>query len=254
MKMKLLMTAVASIAAFSATTASAQLENIREVVYYNFNSAQSAEVEAQMQKITDLASSRNARSIRVTCHTDTTGSAAYNQALSERRAADVLNALVSRGIPRNIISSSGLGETSLLVPTADNVKEQLNRRCEVDLDVEAFVQQEYVQQEYVQPQTQTVTEQTYIDPTPIEPIQTTVTQPAPAPTPITTTVPSTSVPSVPGVPSSPPPLPPVSSGGGGILGGVSPAVLVGGLGAVVAAGIIIADDDDDDDDDLPVSP
>ena len=258
MKTKLLMTAIASVATLSATSASAQLESLREVVYYNFNSAQSAEVEAQMQKITDLASSRNARSIRVTCHTDTTGSAAYNQALSERRAADVLNALVSRGISRNVISSQGLGETSLLVPTGDGVKEQLNRRCEIDLDVEALVQQEYVQQEYVQqeyvqtqPQTQTITETVRApDPTPIE--STTVTRTIPStPQPITSTVPSTSV-SVPAPTTgiSTPPLPPV---GGASVGGISPLVLgAGAVAAGVAAFLII--DDDDDDDDAPASP
>ena len=213
MKTKLLMTAIASVATLSATSASAQLESLREVVYYNFDSAQSAEVEAQMQKITDLASSRNARSIRVTCHTDTTGSAAYNQALSERRAADVLNALVSRGISRNVISSQGLGETSLLVPTGDNVKEQLNRRCEIDLDVDPLVvQQEYIQQEQfiqTQPQTETVTEYVRGEATPIESITQTRTI-TPTPEAITTTVPSTTATATPVaapsayIPSAPP--------------------------------------------------
>ena len=262
MKTKLLMTAIASVATLSATSASAQLESLREIVYYNFDSAQSAEVEAQIQKIIDLASNRNARSIRVTCHTDTTGSAAYNQALSERRAADVLNALVSRGISRNIISSQGLGETSLLVPTGDNVKEQLNRRCEIDLDVDPLVvQQEYVQQEYVQtqPQTQTITETVRApDPTPIESTTVTRTVPSvgqPISVPSTsipsTSIPSASIPSVPAVPV-PPSLPPVATGGGG-LGGISPTLLLGGLG-VGAAIIAIAASDGDDDDDAPVSP
>ena len=268
MKTKLLITAIASVATLSATSASAQLESLREVVYYNFNSAQSAEVEAQMQKITDLASSRNARSIRVTCHTDTTGSAAYNQALSERRAADVLNALVSRGISRNVISSQGLGETSLLVPTGDGVKEQLNRRCEIDLDVEPLVvQQEYVQQDYIQqeqfiqtqPQTETVTEYVRGEATPIESITQTRTI-TPTPEAITTTVPSTTATATPVaapsayIPSAPPvsaPLPPVGGAGGGLGGlGISPIVGLAGAAAIVA-GIVIATDDDDDDDSSP---
>ena len=258
MKTKLLMTAIASVATLSATSASAQLESLREVVYYNFDSAQSAEVEAQIQKIIDLASSRNARSIRVTCHTDTTGSAAYNQNLSEQRAIDVVNVLVARGISRSLISSQGLGETSLLVPTGDGVKEQLNRRCEIDLDVEPlvvqqeYVQQEYVQQEYVQtqPQTQTITETVRApDPTPIE--STTVTRTIPStPQPITSTVPSTSV-SVPAPTTgiSTPPLPPV---GGASVGGISPLVLGAGAVAAGVAAFLIIDDDDDDDD--PASP
>jgi len=257
MKTKLLMTAIAGAAAFATTSASAQsVESIREVVYYNFNSAQSAEVEAQMQKITDLATSRNAQSIQVVCHTDTTGSAAYNQGLSERRAADVLNALVARGISRNIISSSGLGETSPLVPTGDNVKEQLNRRCEIDLQLEAATIEYSEPVTYTQPaQTQTyetVVEQApYQAPTPIE--STTVTTQAPyvAPEPVTTTVttptvttstaPVASTPTY--VPSSPPPLPPVSGGAGGL----SVPVLIGGIAAAAGAGFLIGDSGGDGD-------
>ena len=266
MKTKLLMTAIASVATLSATSASAQLESLREVVYYNFDSAQSAEVEAQIQKIIDLASSRNARSIRVTCHTDTTGSAAYNQNLSEQRAVDVVNVLVARGISRSLISSQGLGETSLLVPTGDGVKEQLNRRCEIDLDVDPLVvQQEYVQQEYVQqeqfiqtqPQTETVTEYVRGEATPIESITQTRTI-TPTPQAITTTVPSTTATPVAApsayIPSAPPvsaPLPPVGGAGGGLGGlGISPIVGLAGAAAIVA-GIVIATDDDDDDDSSP---
>ena len=265
MKTKLLMTAIASVATLSATSASAQLESLREVVYYNFNSAQSAEVEAQMQKITDLASSRNASSIRVTCHTDTTGSAAYNQALSERRAADVLNALVSRGVSSNIISSSGLGETSPLVPTGDNVKEQLNRRCEIDMDVESvLVQQQPVQEvyrEYVAPQqsftpqTQTVTETVNSVPTPIEPTVVTRTVPSVG-QPITSTVPTASIPqasvpsatipSAPYVPPSTPSLPPVATSGGlgssGLLLGAAGIAAGVGLGLIVDGGGVSDDE------------
>ena len=254
MKTKLMMTAIASVAALAATSASAQsIESVREVVYYNFNSAQSAEVEAQMQKITDLASSRNAQSIQVVCHTDTTGSAAYNQSLSERRAADVRNALVARGISSNIISSSGLGETSPLVPTADNIKEQLNRRCEIDLQLDAVVEYSEPVQTYTQPAqtyTETVVEQApYEAPTPIGSTEVVTQAPYQAPTPVTTTVPSTPVASTPvaSAPSVPastgPTLPPVSTGGG-VLGGISTPVLIGGLAAVVAAGVLIADDDE----------
>ena len=265
MKTKLLMTAIASVATLSATSASAQLESLREVVYYNFDSAQSAEVEAQIQKIIDLASSRNARSIRVTCHTDTTGSAAYNQNLSEQRAVDVVNVLVARGISRSLISSQGLGETSLLVPTGDGVKEQLNRRCEIDLDVDPLVvQQEYVQQDYIQqeqfiqtqPQTETVTEYVRGEATPIESITQTRTI-TPTPQAITTTVPSTTVtpaaaPSA-VIPSAPvsAPLPPVGGAGGGLGGlGFSPIVGLAGAAAIVGA-VVIATDDDDDDDSSP---
>ncbi len=72
--------------------------------------------------------------IAVTGHTDTVGSAAYNQALSERRADAVRRALVADGVPNEEIATSGVGKTRLLVPTADGVREARNRRAEIDMN------------------------------------------------------------------------------------------------------------------------
>jgi hypothetical protein len=67
----------------------------------------------------------------VTGHTDTTGSAAYNLELSERRADTVANDLIHRGVPATEITTVGRGEEDLLVPTADGVSEPRNRRVEI---------------------------------------------------------------------------------------------------------------------------
>ena len=69
----------------------------------------------------------------MTGHTDTVGSAAYNQALSERRAASVQRVLVADGVPGGEITTIGVGKTGLLVPTADGVREPQNRRAEIVL-------------------------------------------------------------------------------------------------------------------------
>ncbi|MGH6905858.1 MAG: OmpA family protein [Geminicoccaceae bacterium] len=69
--------------------------------------------------------------IVVTGHTDTVGSAAYNLALSERRAAMVADELIRRGVPATDIVTVGRGEEDLLVPTADGVNEPRNRRVEI---------------------------------------------------------------------------------------------------------------------------
>jgi outer membrane protein OmpA-like peptidoglycan-associated protein len=70
---------------------------------------------------------------RVTCtgHTDTAGPANYNMALSLRRANTVKNALVKEGVPATSITVVGRGETALLVPTKDGVREPQNRRVEI---------------------------------------------------------------------------------------------------------------------------
>ena len=69
--------------------------------------------------------------IQVTGYTDTSGSAGYNQRLSERRANNVANALVRFGVPRQAMSVSGRGKNDQRVPTADGVREPQNRRVEI---------------------------------------------------------------------------------------------------------------------------
>ncbi len=77
--------------------------------------------------------------------TDTTGSDALNQRLSEQRAEAVANYLASRGVARARMATQGFGEQYdyLRVKTGDNINEPLNRRVEIKItpisqeDVEA---------------------------------------------------------------------------------------------------------------------
>lgn len=72
--------------------------------------------------------------IQATGHTDTMGTARYNMALSIRRANAVRDVLVREGIPATQIVVIGRGETQLLVPTPDQVKEPRNRRVEIVIE------------------------------------------------------------------------------------------------------------------------
>ena len=66
-------------------------------------------------------------------HTDSQGSDEYNQGLSERRAAAVVNWLTENGIDASRLKSAGYGESQ---PVADNGTakgRQLNRRTEMQL-------------------------------------------------------------------------------------------------------------------------
>lgn len=67
----------------------------------------------------------------VTGHTDTMGTNKYNQKLSERRAAAVRSEFVRLGVPAGEVATRGVGESSLLVPTSDQVREAQNRRAEI---------------------------------------------------------------------------------------------------------------------------
>ena len=69
--------------------------------------------------------------VEVTGHTDTVGSAEDNDALSLRRAEQILGVLAAAGIDRSLMTAVGRGERELRQPTADNVESALNRRVEV---------------------------------------------------------------------------------------------------------------------------
>lgn len=103
----------------------------QEIIYYEFDKGQSAETRNAINRILDIGQYCNVDNIRVVGHTDRSGSAAYNLALSKRRAKDARDELVRQGIAGERITSEGKGETENFVPTEDGVKEQLNRRTEV---------------------------------------------------------------------------------------------------------------------------
>ncbi len=71
--------------------------------------------------------------IEVDGYTDLSGTAAYNQRLSVRRADAVEAELVRDGVQRAEISVHGFGESAPLVPTAQGVREPQNRRVEIIL-------------------------------------------------------------------------------------------------------------------------
>ncbi len=71
--------------------------------------------------------------IEVAGHTDNTGTAAYNQKLSLRRANAVAAELVRLGVPRTAIDIMAFGESRPLVATAPNTREPQNRRVEIVL-------------------------------------------------------------------------------------------------------------------------
>jgi len=71
--------------------------------------------------------------VDVTGHADSTGTDAYNQELSERRAMAVGSVLINNGVARERLVASGQGETQ---PIADNATAEgraRNRRVEIKL-------------------------------------------------------------------------------------------------------------------------
>jgi len=110
---------------------------IQTIVYFDYDksnlTAASADLIAETVR---RARQFDVERVSVIGNTDTSGSSAYNQALSERRARVVRDALIAQGIPSSIISTNAQGENNLAKSTADGVREPLNRRTEITIRFE----------------------------------------------------------------------------------------------------------------------
>jgi len=71
--------------------------------------------------------------VEVAGHTDSTGSAAYNQGLSERRASTVTKYLTGRGVISQRLITLGIGETRPVADNATSDGRQANRRVEITM-------------------------------------------------------------------------------------------------------------------------
>jgi outer membrane protein OmpA-like peptidoglycan-associated protein len=90
--------------------------------------------KAQLDTLMDKLRNADVVSIKVIGHTDSKGSDAYNQALSERRASSVAAYLLSQGLAPNKLTSEGRGESE---PVADNTTDEgraQNRRVELHIN------------------------------------------------------------------------------------------------------------------------
>lgn len=105
------------------------------LVFFDFDKSN---LRSDAQKIVSesvtYAKTNGKATIVVTGHADTSGSDAYNMALSERRAQTVEKELERLGIPASEVSVHWKGESEPLVQTGDGVKEPQNRRVEIILE------------------------------------------------------------------------------------------------------------------------
>lgn len=94
----------------------------------------SPQTDATLHEIARTVKTRSQTYVDVLAHTDTTGSPAVNQSLSDKRAAAVASYLSGHGVARARIASRGLGETApLYYPDDTDMKKAANRRIEIRL-------------------------------------------------------------------------------------------------------------------------
>jgi len=110
-------------------------------VKFDFDKAKVKEESyADIQSLAEFMNQYPQTSTTVEGHTDSVGTDAYNQKLSERRAAAVRDVLVNQyGVADARVSSVGYGESRPVADNATDAGRAVNRR--VEAEVEAQVQQ-----------------------------------------------------------------------------------------------------------------
>ena len=100
-------------------------------IYFKTGSAElDSASDALLDSVADIANRCPSVKVAVSGHTDSTGSASANQALSEARAKSVVTYLVAHGVAQSRITATGYGGTK---PVASNATEEgraRNRRIE----------------------------------------------------------------------------------------------------------------------------
>lgn len=89
-----------------------------------------------VRKLADVLNQNPTRTVLVEGFTDSTGSAAHNQELSERRAASVAAALTGMGIARDRVATRGYGQAYPVAANDTAANRQINRRVEIVLSNE----------------------------------------------------------------------------------------------------------------------
>lgn len=91
---------------------------------------------AAAQKLATFMQNNPQRNVQIEGFTDSTGDAAYNQVLSERRAGAVQVALQEMGIAPGRVAMRGYGESNPVAVNDTASNRQLNRRVEIVLSDE----------------------------------------------------------------------------------------------------------------------
>ncbi len=101
-------------------------------VYFDSNSADlKATSTSTLDRAVKTLKKRSKINVEVAAHTDSQGSEAYNEALSNRRAASVKEYLISHGISTSRLTSKGYGESQPVASNMEAAGRAKNRRVEL---------------------------------------------------------------------------------------------------------------------------
>ena len=103
------------------------------------SSAVTDESSTKLKILTDLLSTYTKVNVVIEGHASSDGSSAYNQALSERRANSVKEALVAMGVDASRLETIGYGETKPIEDNSTAAGRKANRRVQLERRVKLKV-------------------------------------------------------------------------------------------------------------------
>lgn len=101
------------------------------IVNFAFDSSNlTTPAKANLDKLATVLINNPDTNINIYGHTDSTGTDAYNQGLSERRAAAVKSYLISKGVNSSRMFTMGIGESEPVADNSTDAGRAQNRRVE----------------------------------------------------------------------------------------------------------------------------
>ena len=100
-------------------------------IFFNFNQHELLPTSyTELEKLYNFLKKNQGVVIEIAGHTDSVGTAVYNEALSEARASSVMAYLEEKGIEQGRMTAKGYGEARPVVPNTTETGQAMNRRVE----------------------------------------------------------------------------------------------------------------------------
>ena len=112
--------------------------NMSDVLFDTGSSTLKPGAREKLAKISGILLAHKGLTLQIEGHTDSVGGDDFNQQLSERRAASVLDFLAGEGVPDEVMSARGFGKTQPVAGNDTAEGRQRNRRVELVVNGEAI--------------------------------------------------------------------------------------------------------------------
>ena len=105
----------------------------QDILFATDSSSVRPDLQANLRAVAQNINSYPTSAVIIRGHTDSTGSDAYNQQLSMRRADAVAGVLIGAGVPASRVQAIGMGESSPVASNESASGRAQNRRVEITI-------------------------------------------------------------------------------------------------------------------------